>query len=188
MHSRHFFRISFLLLFSLLLSFNAINAEQNSISNRNNLRIKTLFLKTQQISARDNRLRILRIVPEETAPKDRFASINTVYVVDYDSLIAYRADMDPDSGRILNVEKLRGIPQSSAEERAEGRRLLLNDAEIGPAARAAARIEAGFVVDPPPNSPPGRYLEFHILSSDAREIAYEVFVDIANSRIVLPAR
>jgi hypothetical protein len=186
MHLRLSSMTPFLIFFCL--SSTTVTGEQNTVINQKELWIKNLFVKNQQISTRDDRLRILRIVPEETNPKDRFREINTVYVVDYDSLIAYRAVMDPDSGRILNVEKLRGIPQSSEEERADGRRLLLNDDKFGEAARAAARIEAGFVVDPPPDSPPGRYLEFHILSSDGSEIAYEVFVDIANSRIVSPVR
>jgi hypothetical protein len=176
------------LLIILCLSSTNVKGEQNILNNQKEVLIKNLFLKNQQISAHSDSLRILRIVPEETTPKDRFREINTVFAVDYDSLIAYRVDMDADSGRILNVEKLRGTPQSSEEERSDGRKLLLNDDKFGEAARAAARIEAGFVVDPPPDSSPGRYLEFHILSPDGSEIAYEVFVDIANSRIVSPVR
>jgi hypothetical protein len=189
MHSRLFSFSSFLI-FLCVLCFNStpLIADQNNQNNQIDLRIKNLFLKNQKISVSSDRLRILRIVPEETDPKEQFRNINTVYAVDYDSLVAYRADVDPDSGRILKIQKLRGTPQSSEDERADGRTLLLNDDELGGVARAAARIEAGFVVDAPPNSPPGRYLEFHILSPDATEIAYEVFVDIANSRIVLPAR
>ena len=186
MHLRLSSMTPFLIFFCL--SLTSVTGEQNAVNNQKEVWIKNLFVKNQQISPRTDRLRILRIVPEETTPKDRFREINTIYAVDYDSLIAYRIDMDADSGRILKVEKLRGTPQSSEEERADGRNLLLTDDELGDVARAAARIEAGFVVDPPPDSPPGRYLEFHILSSDGSEIAYEVFVDIANSRIISPVR
>jgi hypothetical protein len=150
------------------------------------LRIKDLFLRNQKIfdSSRADRIRILRIVPEETGPKVRIRNIAAVYLIDYDSLIAYCANVDPDSGQVLDTFRLRGTPGASPEEMGEARALMLQNRELAELIRNAARVEGGFVVPPPREAPlRGRYLKFHILGATVKELARKVIVDVANARV-----
>ena len=113
---------------------------------------------------------------------DQFSA--TALVVSYATGEAIRVRIAPDTGAIVAVDPLPGRPQSSAEEREEARELIRKDSEIGRLLTGGVQIQGGFVVDPPEGqASAGRYLEFHVVSSDGRSFVAEVVVDLSRNQV-----
>jgi hypothetical protein len=126
---------------------------------------------------------VLAVVPAE--PPDKAESrpgdklLAEVLVIAPGQPGALRLLVSVPDAEVQRVEKLPGRPQSSADERAEARRILERSGTLGEAV-----LEGGFVVDPPPGAPAtGRYLEFHALDPDRTRILRELTVDLVAQKV-----
>jgi len=133
--------------------------------------------------ARGQRLRALRVFPEQVEKDGEPAVVAVAILVNYGTGEALRVRLDPGTRQVDDVVPLKGRPQSSSEEREEARDLLAKAKEAAPLMTAGARIEGGFVVDPPGGEPQGRYLEFHVVTADGRTFLAEAIVDLAGGRV-----
>jgi hypothetical protein len=133
------------------------------------------------------RVRAISVASEDEKTSDGQLGRRLAKVVflNYGTGAAFAVVADADTRQVLEVQPMRGRPQSSREERAEARALVEQDPALGPLLRQGAVLEGGFVVDPPPGTPTvGRYLEFHVLSADRTRFEREVIVDVASQRVV----
>jgi hypothetical protein len=129
-----------------------------------------------------SRARIMRVACEE-AEKDTARAVAVAYVVGYETGVAAAVTFSPADFRAIDVRKLPGRPQSSEEERDEARALIRETTRV-PEGHV---IEGGFVVDPPPGRPPGRYLQFFIAPRARYVRKQEVIADLTR-RTVIPGR
>jgi hypothetical protein len=130
------------------------------------------------------RARVLRVTAEEVDKDGTPRTMAAAVVVSYATGRAVRALIAPATGEVEDVQPLAGRPQSSLEERQEGEQLLRGDAGAKPLIAGGARLQGGFVVDPPEGRPPGRYLEFHLASPDGTTFVAEAIVDLAAGQVV----
>lgn len=151
---------------------------------------RELRQRVSQELLRDDRLRsivgarplVLRVTCEERE-KDAPRTVAIAYVVGYETGAAAEVTLDATDFRTIDVRKLSGAPQSSEEEREEARAIVREKRNVA----ANLAIEGGFVVDPPPGAPPGRYLVFLISAPKRGASIEEVVVDLTR-RTVTPRR
>ena len=133
------------------------------------------------------RVRALSVAPEEEKTVDERPGrrLAKVVFVNYGTGAVFTVVADAATLQVLDVQLMRGRPQSSEDERAEARVLIEQDPTLGPLLRQGAVLDGGFVVDPPSGAPPtGRYLEFHVLSADRTRFEREVVVDLASQKVI----
>lgn len=133
-------------------------------------------------------VRALRVFIDEAKREDEKARAPEAIVtfVSYASGTGVQARVDVSNGKVVEVVRLAGRPQSSEEERAEARKLILKDPAIRAALDSGGYIEGGFVVDAPEGSrKPGRYLEFHVVERKRPKFIQEVIVDLSVGGIAL---
>lgn len=134
---------------------------------------------------KEQRLRALSVVPQQVEKNGVPTVVAAAVLVNYTTGEGLRITVDPSNGQVQAVEAMKGRPQSSAEERQEGRELVRTAGDLAPLMTAKTRIEGGFVVDAPKDqSAQGRYLEFHVLTPDGSAFAAEVIVDLARNQVV----
>jgi hypothetical protein len=160
-----------------------------SLEEQRTLSAKVLADERVVAFAKGQRVRVLRVVLEQVVKADGTPAVATAVVVNYGTGEAVRARITPETGRVTAIDPLKGHPQSSAEEREEAREIIRKDAEIAPLMAAGTRLEGGFVVDPPQGQPAqGRYLEFHVVSSDGQSFIAEVVVDLSRNQVAARRR
>jgi hypothetical protein len=102
---------------------------------------------------------------------------------------AYRVDLDPQTGKVLRQEEVQGMILSSAEERAEGKKLAEAFPDHAKLVKAGGHVEGGFVVQPPKGlgatAVPHRYLEYHLTSADHKTLERVITVDLSEKKVVL---
>ena len=116
------------------------------------------------------RPRVVRVACEQR-DKESQRSVALAYVVGYETGAAAEVTFSPADFRALDVRRMPGRPQSSEDERQEGRDIIMQRIRVA----EGTALEGGFVVDPPPGSPPGRYLLF-LLSRRARHVDIQEYV------------
>lgn len=106
-------------------------------------------------------------------------------VMDRRSGRALRVVADPADGAVVAVRPLAGRPGSTATERAEAERIIRQDPTLARLLQQdGAALVGGFVTDAPEGqAASGRYLEYHLASSDRSRIEREVVVDLSRGRV-----
>jgi hypothetical protein len=154
-----------------------------TLEERSTILARVLERREVAAFAQPSLVRALAVVPAEAPDKaevtpggTRFAE---VLLIARGEPGALRLLVSVPEAEVLRTERLPGRPQSSAEERAEARRILQ-----GEQIRSDAVVEGGFVVDPPLGAPAaGRYLEFHVLDPARTKILRELTVDLETQKV-----
>jgi hypothetical protein len=126
----------------------------------------------------ENRARVVRVTCEVRNKESQRAEV-VAHVVNYGDGSALEMTFAGGSLERAEIVHLRGRAQSSPEEREEARNIIRERVKVD----EHGVIEGGFVVDPPPGSPPGRYLEFHVTDPHRRVIQREVIVNLSRRDI-----
>jgi hypothetical protein len=149
------------------------------------LLFRRIIADPQLARVRNNRLRQLSIVPA-TPEKAGEANprVATSVIFDYTIGRAYRVTLNLATGSVATFETLAGRPQASLEEIGEAKAITMRDARHTVMFDQGARLEGGFVVDPPPGGDPRhRYLQFHITTHDYAHFIRVVTVDLTDGKV-----
>jgi hypothetical protein len=151
--------------------------------------LSSIVLRAPALAAfrRAGPVRVLRSTPV-LAEKGQTANPNLVdvLVVSYGTSQGAHAFVDAETRQVVRVRIIRGRPQSSEVERQEAERRIRATPAVAPLFRAGAYVVGGFAVDAPPGEPKaGRYLEFHIGSSDRKTILRKAVVNMATGKVTI---
>jgi hypothetical protein len=104
-------------------------------------------------------------------------------VFNYKTGKATRVHIDPQTAKVIKQEEVTHFISSSAEERAEGERIIQADANLF---KKGDHLVGGFVINPPKGFPatqvPHRYLEYHVTGPDHSHKS-EVIVDLTAKKV-----
>lgn len=108
----------------------------------------------------------------------------TIVLFDYTTGLATRYSLDPETGELLNQERVRGRPQPSEEEIEIATRIARQDPAFTEFSSTSAQLTGGFVVDGPPGKPAShRYIQMRLLSADLTRTVRVIIVDLTNETI-----
>jgi hypothetical protein len=152
--------------------------------------VSAVLAHPQLAATREQKVKALSVFTEDaTKPSPKGAAPSrqaTVIFFNYTQNRAIRVQVNIATGVVSAPEDLPGRPTPSVEEIEEASRIIRSDPRHAELLQTGV-LEGGFVVDPPgaagAGTAQGRFMQFHILSSDRTSIQRVVYVNLTTGAI-----